>query len=404
MARKRQTNAASALISSVTADMLGGYDDPDSLGQDNSLRVERILLDLIRPNPLQARRVLPDRVYQDFHAERVTPTQALREVVKLAKIAAKQNGRPFDNVLDLLGNPDDENAPEPSALTPIEQFLRDLTNLAVTIRDDGQVNPLTVVDASDGGIQKFRIETGERRYWATWLLKDFTPGYQGDGMIPCIIIPQEKESPFRQAKENTTRAGLNAVAMARQIALLLLYVHSVEMPVGPVSMDFYRQALELDLRSKREYTEAIYSSLGGMTKQLFSEHKALLKLSDDACELADRNDIHYSKLRYVVMLEDSADQVELIRQILQQDLTVKQLREIVTKGTDVRTFLEDEPEPLPKSVMQIAKLALKPDDRFDAGTLARALIGMERDKGVAKARLKALRDMLEEAELHIDDL
>ena len=54
--------------------------------------------------------------------------------------------------------------------------------------------------------------------------------------------------------------------------------------------------------------------------------------------------------------------------------------------------------------MQIAKLALKPDDRLDAGTLARALIGMERDKGVAKARLKALRDMLEEAELHIDDL
>lgn len=252
MARKRQTNAASALISSVTADMLGGYDNPESLGQDNSLRVERILLDLVRPNPLQARRVLPDRVYQDFHAERVTPTQALREVVKLAKIAAKQNGRPFDNVLDLLGNPEDENAPEPSSLTPVEQLLRDLTNLAVTIRDDGQVNPLTVVDASDGGIQKFRIETGERRYWATWLLKDFIPGYQGDGMIPCIIIPQERESPFRQAKENTTRSGLNAVAMARQIALLLLYVHGYEMPTGPVTMEFYRQALELDLRGKRE--------------------------------------------------------------------------------------------------------------------------------------------------------
>jgi len=251
MTKKRQTSAASALLNSVTADMLGGYGDPESLAHDNSLRVERILLDLVRPNPLQARRVLPDRVYQDFHAERVTPTQALREVVKLAKISARQNGRPFDNVLDLLGNPDDDNATEPSALTPIEQFLRDLTNLAVTIRDDGQVNPLTVVDASDGGIQKFRIETGERRYWATWLLKDFIPGYQGDGMIPCIIIPQEQESPFRQAKENTTRSGLNAVAMARQIALLLLYVHGYEMPTGPVPMDFYRQALELDLRGKR---------------------------------------------------------------------------------------------------------------------------------------------------------
>ena len=404
MARKRQTNAASALISSVTADMLGGYDDPESLGQDNSLRVERILLDLVRPNPLQARRVLPDRVYQDFHAEHVTPTQALREVVKLAKIAAKQNGRPFDNVLDLLGNPEDDNATEPSSLTPIEGFLRDLTNLAVTIRDDGQVNPLTVVDSSDGGIQKFRIETGERRYWATRLLKDFISGYQGDGMIPCIIIPKEKESPFRQAKENTTRSGLNAVAMARQIALLLLYIHGYEMPVGPVPMDFYRQALELDLRGKREYTEAVYSSLGGISKQNFAKYKSLLKLGDEAIEIADRNDIDLWKLWHIASLESPEDQVELLQQTIQLGLTVKQIRDLIEKGSDVTTFSDDEPEPLPKSVIQIAKLALKPDQRFDPGTLAQALVGMERDRGVAKARLKALRDMLEEAELYIDSL
>ncbi len=403
MAHKKNTDAASALLNSVTADMLGGYNDPNSLGQDNSLRVERILLDLVRPNPLQARRVLPDRVYQDFHAERVTPSQALREVVKLAKIAAKQNGRPFDNVLDLLGNPEDENATEPSALTPIEGLLRDLTNLAVTIRDDGQVNPLTVVDASDGGIQKFRIETGERRYWATWLLKDFIPGYQGDGMIPCIIIPQERESPFRQAKENTTRAGLNAVAMARQIALLLLYVHGYEMPTGPVLMDFYRQALDLDLRGKREYTEAVYSSLGGIGKADFSIYKSLLKLSDEAIEIADRHDVETKKLRYLVDLEPE-DQIEMMRQVIQLNLTAYQVRDLIQKGLAGQTFLSDESEPLPKSVMQIAKLALKPDERFDAGTLARALIGMERDRGVAKARLRALRDMLEEAELHIDSL
>ena len=169
MARKKNTDAASALLNSVTADMLGGY-DTESLAQDNGLKVERLLLDLVRPNPLQARRVLPDRVNVDFHSEKMPPSQALRDVVKLAQIAAKQNGRPFSNVLELLGNPEDQNATEPSALTPIEGLVRDLTNLAVTIRDDGQVNPLTVVDASNGGIQKFRIETGERRYWATWLL------------------------------------------------------------------------------------------------------------------------------------------------------------------------------------------------------------------------------------------
>ncbi|MEO1443159.1 MAG: ParB N-terminal domain-containing protein, partial [Chloroflexota bacterium] len=290
MARKKNNASAGIeLLQSVTADMVGGHSD--ELLHDDTLKVERILLDLVRPNPLQARRVLPDRVYVDFHSEKMTPTQALREVVRLAQIAAKQNGRPFSNVLELLGNPGEETEVEPSALTPIEQLIRDLTNLAVTIRDDGQVNPLTVVDASNGGIQRFRIETGERRYWATWLLKDFISGYQGDGMTPCIIIPQEKESPFRQAKENTTRSGLNAVAMARQIALLLLYVHGYEMPVGPVSMDFYRQALDLDLRGKREYSETVYSALGGISKRQFSGYKSLLRLCEEAIEIADRHNI-----------------------------------------------------------------------------------------------------------------
>ena len=403
MSRSRNhANAGVELLQSITADMLGG--NGFEMLQDNSLRVERILLDLVRPNPLQARRVLPEHVYQEFHADRMTPTQALREVVKLAKIAAKQNGRPFENVMDLLGGFKEEDDSEPTALTPIEQLLRDLTNLAVTIRDDGQVNPLTVVDASIGVTQRFRIETGERRYWATWLLKDFIPGYQGDGMIPCLIIPQEKESPFRQAKENTTRAGLNAVAMARQIALLLLYVHGVNMPSGPVKMDFYRQALDLDLRGKREYTEVVYSSLGGMSRPNFADFKSLLKLCDEAVEIADRHSIEARKLRYVVQLDNSADQVELLQQIIQLDLTVKQIRDIVEKGSLERTNSEEEAEPLPKSVMQIARLALKPDDQFDPSTLARAVLGMERDRGVAKARLKALREMIEEAELHLDDL
>jgi len=67
--------------------------------------------------------------------------------------------------------------------SPEEQLLLDLVNLAVTIRDDGQVNPLTVVDVSQGVTRLFRIETGERRYWATWLLRDFIPQFTGDGLI-----------------------------------------------------------------------------------------------------------------------------------------------------------------------------------------------------------------------------
>jgi hypothetical protein len=88
-------------------------------------------------------------------------------------------------------------------------------------------------------------------------------------MIPCIIIPAERSSVFRQAKENTARLGLSAIAMARQSALLLLTVHGYQIPNTAVSNDFYRQALDLDLRGKREYTESILTAMGALIKGIF---------------------------------------------------------------------------------------------------------------------------------------
>lgn len=142
--KRRQANTG--LLDTITAEMLGGMDFDASI--DNTLRVERILLEMVRPDPVQPRRVLPERLYQAFHANRMTPTQALRELIQTAQLAARQHRRPFSNVLDLLSNPDDENEAEAPILSPEEQLVRDLVNLAVTIRDDGQVNPLTVVDVT----------------------------------------------------------------------------------------------------------------------------------------------------------------------------------------------------------------------------------------------------------------
>src|SRR3954469_25530565 len=222
--KRDNTTKLDVLLASVTDDMLGG--EVMEQFQDYGLRVERILLELVRPDPVQPRRVLPERLHFAFHNNRMTPTQALRELVQAAQIAARQRGRPFDGLLDLLPNGDNETDDEAKTdPSPEETLLRDLVTLAVTIRDDGQVNPVTVVDVTEGVTRLYRIETGERRYWASWLLRDFIPSYTGDGMIPCIIISAQQASPFRQAKENTARSGLTAVAMARQAALLMLTIH-----------------------------------------------------------------------------------------------------------------------------------------------------------------------------------
>jgi hypothetical protein len=355
---------------------------------------------MVRPDPVQPRRVLPEQLHSAFHSNRLTPTQALKELVHLVQVTARQRGCPFNNVLELLANPDNESDEEQAVhLSPEEQLLHDLVNLAITIRDDGQVNPLTVVDVSQGVTQQFRIETGERRYWATWLLRDFIASYTGDGMIPCIIIPAERSSVFRQAKENTARSGLSAIAMARQAALLLLTVHGYEIPATTVSNDFYRQALDLDLRGKREYTEAILSAMGGMKKGYFSYIKNLLRLSDEAMELADRHNLDERRLRPVVVMT-AEYHAEVIRQIINLNLTAKQVKELC-EG-DLHEGEDDEQDKIPAPALKIAKAAqtttaAAPQD------IARALIQQEGNTNLARARLQALRKLLTDAERFLVD-
>ncbi len=393
MARpNHDTSRMDDLLASVTSDLLG--DLPQTL-DDNTIHVERILLEMVRPDPVQPRRVLPETIHVRFHQNQITPTQALRELVQIVQLAARHRGRPFNSLLELLPNVDDERDDEPPVnLTPEEQLLRDLVNLAITIRDDGQVNPLTVVDVSQGVTRLFRIETGERRYWATWLLRDFLPNYTGDGMIPCIIIPANRSSVFRQAKENTARSGLTAVALARQAALLLLTVHGYEIPSYAVENDFYRQALELDLRGKREYTDIILSAMGGVKRSQFSHIKNLLRLSDEALELADRYAIEEFKLRYVIATAPEYH-AEIVRQIVDFNLSAKQVKEICEgDGTPQG---HDPSEDISPSARKMAKVT----QAISATTpqeLARALMYQEGDASVARARLQAMRKLLSEAE------
>jgi len=389
------TSRMDDLLASVTGDLLG--DLPQTFN-DNTIRVERILLEMVRPDPVQPRRVLPESIHLRFHNNHVTPTQALRELVQLVQIAARQRGRPFNNVLELLPNGDDERDDEPAVnLSPEETLLRDLVNLAITIRDDGQVNPLTVVDVSQGVTRLFRIETGERRYWATWLLRDFIPGYTGDGMIPSIIIPANRSSVFRQAKENTARSGLTAVALARQAALLLLTVHGYEVPAYAVGHEFYRQALNLDLKGKREYTDMILSAMGSIGRMQFSRWKALLKLSDEALELADRHNIDERKLRPVAVV-DAQYHAEIVRQIIDFNLTSKQIEELCSGETLDKD--DSDLEPIPANAVRIAKMA-QATNMTSAQDIARALMKQEGDLSLAKARLHALRKLLAETESYL---
>lgn len=384
MAKKNDTDKLSELLASFNGDLLG--DDLPQQFNDDSIKVERILLDLVRPDPIQPRRVLPEKIHHDFHESRLTPSQALREMVQIAQVAARQRGRPFANLLELLPDPERDEAD--TKLTPEEELLRELVNLAVTIRDDGQVNPITVVDVSQGATRLYRIETGERRYWAAWLLRDFLPGYESDGMIDCIVVPADRSSVFRQAKENTARKGLSAIAMARQAALLLLTVNGHEIPNYAVTNDFYRQALEL--RIPRGAGEAIYSAMGGIDKRRFSQYKDLLKLCDQAIELADRHNLDEGVLRHVVKLSDE-DQIEMAQQIIQFGFSGKQVETIIAQGTHDADVVHD--DDLPVFMTKFARTFIKDADKFSPDLLWSAVFREQGDPHMASAYLKRLGQM-----------
>ena len=390
--------------SNRTLDILSSIGDQDFLGsetmqslRDHGLRVERIAISLIRPDAAQPRRVLPEMIHQAFHNQELTPVQALKQYIEKVRIISRQKGRPFENLMDLLISTDETR--DERELTPIERDLHDLTNLALTMRSDGQINPLTIVDCSQGAMPSYRIETGERRYWANYINMEFIPGYQEDGNVPSIILPPGEGSVFRQAKENTSRAGLNAIGMARQVALLILAVHDIHPPNGPVTHDFYRQALELDLRGKPEYAADILSALGGITRQRMSQFKLLLSLSDEAIEIADQYSVDEKRLRYVLKLPVDVH-AEALRQITKHNLDANQIKRMVADAE--ADGADSEPEPAPdRNVMQFARL-IQAKDVPSVERLAQILLEKDEDVVIVRRRIERLREVLVELERHLE--
>jgi hypothetical protein len=167
-----------------------------------------------------------------------------------------------------------------------------------------------------------------------------------------------------------------------------------------VGNDFYRQALELDLRGKREYTEAILSAMGGISKAQLSRLKGLLNLSDEAMEMADRYNIEEYKLRHVLAVAPEFH-AEIVRQIIDFNLSAKQVKELCD-GDGMDDTSDDLIERLPASAVKMAKASqtihiTRPQD------LASALLRQEGDSALARARLHAMRKLLMEAEQYLPE-
>lgn len=188
----------------------------------------------------------------------------------------------------------DEDGGDFRAMAEEAPLLR-LADLAGSIRLDGLTNPITVVKTDDSYV----IETGERRWVAFHLLNAYV---DGDDYAAIPARRMAELNLWRQASENTARDALNAIARARQIALLLMDMHGwsnfVSIEDFEHEQDFYAQVADAE-RWRIPYgkSEQLCLACGFENASRIRQYRALLKLPRGQWTRADDNGIPEFELR-----------------------------------------------------------------------------------------------------------
>lgn len=263
-------------------------------------RIKRLSLSQVQPDPTQARRVMPSVLRRQWIANPSDVVTVLNTWLEWANAEADQNDRPEINVPALLSRDTEEYKqgepiPEekPDDVGPIESGFRALIQLAASIRLHGLANPVTVVTLPDG---KYQLETGERRLLAFNLLH-MLPDYVNEqtfDTIPARVV--EEKDLWRQAAENGARQDLNAISIARQLALLLMDIYKDTKPIAPWNPNLDENAWYSQVSDAKEFPipygrgSELAAAIGLKSANQIRQYRALLSLPKAVWELADELD------------------------------------------------------------------------------------------------------------------
>lgn len=176
--------------------------------------VEPIPVGRIRPDLAQPRRVIPASVRGQWDGSPDGLKAVLGDWHGLVEQALGQ-ALPIEQLIQGMG----DGEPELSGDPVVDAYAK-LVSLAASIHRDGLKQSIGVVHDRDD----YRIVYGERRWVAFVLLSLYVKPERSSGgtydVIPAVIEP--KADVWAQAAENGARAPLNAIGMARQLALLVM--------------------------------------------------------------------------------------------------------------------------------------------------------------------------------------
>lgn len=292
-----------------------GYGGPLLAKLDKHITAKPIPLTDIDPHPSQPRRTVPFAVRQVWDGNIETLFETWFNAVE-----TERGDSGFD--LKILLTPEGDEVRNHAPL-PVESALLGLVDLAASILRSGLTNPITVVRDED----KYRLETGERRWLAYHLLYFHTQDEQW-AKIPARVM--DTFSLWRQAGENNARDNLNAIGKTRQLALLIMDLYRQQGTLfqpyeklvkrNGCDREFYAQVEDSGRwRIPHGKAELLLNATGLKSLRQLSQYRALLSLPDKAWMIADDTNLSEYRLRQILDMKlNGIATTEAIQQAAQE--------------------------------------------------------------------------------------
>lgn len=346
-AKPGKINAAALAISQkVEAPSVPAGTDLTPVASPEPEVVFDIRLTDIQPDPWQGRRVLPRDLRDAFRSGDIDAEQAMRAWLDRARAEQSLEAKYIQPFLDLADN-----------------------------LKDGQVNPISLVELPMGAAHLYRLESGERRFWSTWIR--VIRGQHPDATIKAIVRPQM--SLARQIGENAQQDSLTAVGLAITVARAYLAELGIEPDAdaaAPADNDFFRRAL-LPIDQLKPGLGKAPTGMWDRIQQLMRRKRPhllrlmdLLAFEDAALDVADRAGLTEWTLRAI--LEGTEDSV--LRHRLVDAAARFQLNSV-----DIRRLLED-PATIDAQLEEIAAARREggENDEIDPGSKPKTAKALER--------------------------
>jgi hypothetical protein len=280
----RPVTADAASFEMIKASVRQASDRPEEFNTAvNPDKIRKLDIFEIEPDPMQPRRAIPHQIRADWQ-----PVSA-----QMPEFLQRWSEETGIDIRARLESDSDDDQPEPA--NPVEAALLSLIHLAASIHRDGLTNAITVISPE---ANKYVIETGERRWMAFHLLHLV---YGGDyKSIPARWMPER--DVWRQATENNARENLNAIARARQLAILLMDLRGMDnfQPLSAFQheQDFYAQVADGNRWSiPKGKAGQVMVAMGFRQDDQIRKYRALLRLPNEAWRIADDKNITEYALR-----------------------------------------------------------------------------------------------------------